>query len=262
MIFDIRMDCGQKFEKLARLYRGEVDEDDLENDSPINPNKSSRIPSFSPHESSCNTNERDDHCSPPSPAPSSPSSSFRSGRNSSYVNMTRPEQPQVPITRSSVSKTLVSVLQNNSNVSARKPSYPAEDNKDSSSSHALHTSIHEKAGATSVSIKHAPTAFSTSLFYKAQQSGQTLTERKWNPDDAAVTTIKNLYKNPAHRSATTTREPDTTTDNNVKTTYEPVVNGHLKHRNPTPHNISEKSANLSSAGNKKRDNQKGTETWC
>ncbi|XP_050725472.1 uncharacterized protein LOC127003103 [Eriocheir sinensis] len=262
MIFDIRMDCGQKFEKLARLYRGEVDEDDLENDSPINPNKSSQIPSFFPHESSRNTNESDDHRSPPSPAPSSPSSSLGSGRNSSYISMTHPEQPHVPITRSSVSKTIASVLQNKSNISVRKPSYPAEDHKKSSFSHSLHTSIREKAGATSVSIKQTPNASSTSLFYKAQQTGQTLPESKWNPDDAAVTTIKNLYTNPAHRSATTTREPDTTTDNKVKATNEPVVNGHLNHRNQTPHNFSEKSANLSSAGNKKRDDQKGAETWC
>lgn len=259
MIFDIGMDCGQKFEKLARLYRGEV-EHDLENVSPNNPNKSSRIPAFFPHESCRNTNESDDHRSPPSPAPSSPSS-LGSRRNSSYISITHPEQPHVPITRSSVSKTIAAVLQNKSNVSDRMPSYPAKDLKDSSSSHSLHTSVREKAIATSVSIKQTPNT-STSLFYKTEQSGQTLLESKWDPDDAAVTTIKNLYTNPAHRSATTIRNPDTTSDNKVKATHEPVVNGHLKQSNPTTDNFSEKSVNPSSAGNKKRDDQKAAETWC
>lgn len=262
MIFDIRTDCGQKFEKLARLYRGEVDGHDLENSSPNNPNKSSLISALFPHESICNTNEMADDSSPPSPAPSSPSSSLGSRRSSSYISVTHPEQSDMPITRGSVSKTIASILKNKSDFSVRKPSCTVEDHKDLLSYQSLHKSTREKAGAASVSIKQTPNASSVSVFYKARQSGQMFPEDMRNLDDASADTIKNLYTSPAHRSSTTTTELNTTVDKKMKATNESVVNGHSKHTNATPHNVSEKSANLSSRRNKMLDDQKGAETWC
>lgn len=264
MIFDIRTDCGQKFEKLARLYRGEVDGHDLENSSPSNANKSSLISSLFPHESICNTkfNEIADDSSPPSPAPSSPSSSLGSRRNSSYISVTHPEQPDMPINRSSVSKTIASILKNKCDFSVRKPSCTVEDHKDLLSSKTLHKSTREKAGAASVSIKQTLNASSVSFFYKARQSGQMFPEDMRNLDDASANTIKNLYTSPAHRSATTTTELNNTVDKKMKATNESVVNGHSKHSNASIHNVSEKAANLSSMRNKKLDDQKGAETWC
>lgn len=262
MIFDYRTDWGQKFEKLAQLYRGEVEGDeDTEDDSP---NKPSRSPAFLPHESSSSTNVDEDHRSPPSPAPSSPSSSLASSRRSSYLN----ERTHVPVTRSTVSKALASVLQSKSCGSVPAPSYPAGSQREAST-HSSHKSSRQKADAPSVSTSLAPKAPATPHLHKQQLHGQTLSSSKESPDPS-VTTINNLYTNPAQRSSTSTRTTDAATDKTVEASKEPVVNGHVGHSNPSLKQCSEKSAALSSAGNKKADKKvsvvgksgKGVETWC
>ncbi|MPC30156.1 DE-cadherin [Portunus trituberculatus] len=105
MIFDYRMDWGQKFEKLAQIYCAGTEADEgSEDDSPNALNKPSRSPPFLPLESSSELSRNGVRPSPPSPAPSSPSSSVAAGSRSSYMTKShkRP-QPPVLVTKSTAS---------------------------------------------------------------------------------------------------------------------------------------------------------------
>lgn len=200
----------------------------------------------------------EDHCSPPSPAPSSPASSLASSRRSSYLSTSHSEPAHAPVTRSSVSKALASILQSKSSGSVPAKAYTAAQRE---SSHTLHKPSRQKPDAPPVTSSQAPKAPSTTL--QKQPNGQPAS--KQNPDPA-VTTINNLYTNPAQRSATSARASDSS-----EAPKKPIVNGHLAHGSPKQ--CTDKAAAPSSADSKKCDGQnnkaaaagksgKSAETWC
>ncbi|XP_045108973.1 uncharacterized protein LOC123503358 [Portunus trituberculatus] len=263
MIFDYRMDWGQKFEKLAQIYCAGTEADEgSEDDSPNALNKPSRSPPFLPLESSSELSRNGVRPSPPSPAPSSPSSSVAAGSRSSYMTKShkRP-QPPVLVTKSTASGPPTYVPQSKLSGSAQV------DTSSHSSSHKLNQ---QKIDPQSVSNKHKLKAPPSSLPCTQQVNAQTLTKSK-RKADPSVTTINNLYTNPAQRSTVTTKGSDASCDKPEKTSKEPVVNGHLI-SSPGPRQCGEKATpHLSKSGTKKCDNQKaattaksakGVETWC
>lgn len=257
------MDWGQKFEKLAQIYCAGTEADEgSEDDSPNALNKPSRSPPFLPLESSSELSRNGVRPSPPSPAPSSPSSSVATGNRSSYMTKSQ-KRPQAPVlvTKSTASGPPTYVSQSKVSGTAQV------DTSSHSSSHKLNQ---QKIDPQSVPSNHKLKAPPSSLPCTQQVNAQTLTKNK-RKADPSVTTINNLYTNPAQRSAVTTKGPDASCDKLDKTLKEPVVNGHLI-SSPGPRQCVEKAApQLIAAGNKKCDNQKaattaksakGVETWC
>ena len=257
------MDWGQKFEKLAQIYRPETEAEGSEDESPNTPSKPSRSPPFLPLESTSEMCRNGIRPSPPSPAPSSPSSSVVAGNRLSYITKSHNKRPQTPVlvTKSTTSGSPMYISESKLNGSAQV------NTSLHSSSHKLN---HQKIDTQLVSNNHKLKVPPSSLPCKQQMNIQTLTTSKRKPDPA-VTTINNLYTNPSQRSTVTTKGANTSCDNPKKASKEPVVNGHVIIKTG-PRQCVEKSAPRSSAASSKNCDSrkgattaksvKGVETWC
>lgn len=156
MVFDYRIDWGQKFEKLAQIYRAETEADEgSEDESPNIPNKPSRSPPFLPFESASEKSNNGVRPSPPSPAPSSPPSSVAAGNRSSYISKTHNKRPHAPVlvTKNTTSESPTCVSQSKLSGIVHASSYPSSQ-KVNTSLHSSHKSNHQKVDPPSVSSNH------------------------------------------------------------------------------------------------------------
>ncbi|XP_045109425.1 neural-cadherin-like isoform X4 [Portunus trituberculatus] len=277
MIFDCRTDWCQRFEKLAQIYRAQTKASEMSEDGPLSiQDKLSRSPSFLPPETTSDIKNEALH-SPPSPAPSSPISSMGAGIRFSYVK-SHPERPHVPVLvlKSIASESLTSGHRSKSNDCIQMSSHPL-----SEEAYAPLHSFTLKSSTKRVVPRSLPinqtqklisssTSSSSSLLYKHQLNAHTVSGSKHQPE-ATVTTISNLYTNPAQRSSTVTKPTHSIPDMPAQASKEPVVNGHLvSHSNPRQ--CSTKAAALTGlSGSNTCDSKKvttsgkpvkGVETWC
>ena len=263
------MDWSQRFEKLAQIYSVQTKAKEKNEDQSLSiPNKPSRSPAFLPHEATSDMNKNGTLHSPPSPAPSSPISSVAVDIRFSYVNKYNPELPSVPtFATNSIadeSKTNVPLSMSNDCVQA----YPFPETT-YASSHSLKSNS-QMVVPRSASICQTQIASSFSLMYKQQPDAQTAIASKHKPD-TTVTTINNLYTNPAQRSTAAVKALEASHFSPGEPSKEPIENGHLIN-NSNSHQCSSKitpqisSSSFISYGNQKvttsANSVKGVETWC
>ena len=281
MILDYRTDWSQRFEKLAQIYRAQTKASERSDDGPLSiPGKLSRSPSFLLPEATSDIKNEALH-SPPSPAPSSPVSSMVAGIRFSYVK-SHPERPHVPVLvlKSIASESLTSGHRSNSSDCIQMSAHPLSEeayaplhsftlkpNSQRVVPRSLSINQTHKLPSSSTS---STSSSSSSLLYKHQLNAHTASASKHQPE-ATVTTISNLYTNPAQRSSTVTKPTHTIPDKPAQVSKEPIGNGHLvSHFNPRQ--CATKAAPLTVlSGTISCDSQKatmsgksvkGVETWC
>ncbi|KAK8381192.1 hypothetical protein O3P69_008215 [Scylla paramamosain] len=256
MIINCRTEWSQKFEKLVQIYRTETERDeDSEDESHSIPSQPSRGPAFPPRGSS-ETSKNETRPSPPPPAPSSPTSSVAADSRVSYSNKSHPEAPHLPVlaTKTTANEPLTSAPTSTCNCSSvQASSHPSSETSNASLrsySPKLNQQKINPPSVCSTQVKQTPP---TSLLHKQNPNAQT-TAASTLKGNAGVTTINNLYTNPAQRSSI--KPPHAPPDRPGEAAKQPVVNGHLK-SNSSPRQCSAKPMpQLSSSSINGCDNQK------
>ncbi|XP_063879745.1 neural-cadherin-like isoform X3 [Scylla paramamosain] len=267
MIINCRTEWSQKFEKLVQIYRTETERDeDSEDESHSIPSQPSRGPAFPPRGSS-ETSKNETRPSPPPPAPSSPTSSVAADSRVSYSNKSHPEAPHLPVlaTKTTANEPLTSAPTSTCNCSSvQASSHPSSETSNASLrsySPKLNQQKINPPSVCSTQVKQTPP---TSLLHKQNPNAQT-TAASTLKGNAGVTTINNLYTNPAQRSSI--KPPHAPPDRPGEAAKQPVVNGHLK-SNSSPRQCSAKpmpqlsSSSINGCDNQKVKAVKGVETWC
>ncbi|XP_045109335.1 neural-cadherin-like isoform X2 [Portunus trituberculatus] len=200
MAFDYRTDWGQRFEKLAQIYRGESDaEDDSEYEFPDIPNKPSNKLFFPDNKSmsKANATEGQQTVSSSSDPPSHSPGIVTEGKPSS----------DPPLTTVPVKEPRAISLQSQSDPQESACLNKKEGDVSSSSSRKKDTTtLQQPSYPTQDSTKpHTPPPPPSPLPNKRQVSTRPPTPSRYS-NDSAVTTITNLYTNPAQRSATLGRK--------------------------------------------------------
>ncbi|XP_045109629.1 neural-cadherin-like isoform X3 [Portunus trituberculatus] len=269
MIINCRTDWSQKFEKLVQIYRtGTEGDEDSEDESRSIPSQPSRPQAFPPRDSS-EKKKNETRPSPPPPAPSSPTASVATNSRASYSNKPHPEAPHVPVlaTKTTASESLTSALPITCHCSSvQASSHPSSETSNASlrsSSPKLNQQKVNPPSVCSTQVKQTP---SSSLLHKQNLNAQTTAASKLK-GNTGVTTINNLYTNPAQRSSAAIKPPHAPPDRPGEAAKEPVVNGHLKGNSSVRQCSAKPAPQLSSSSINRCDNQKakavkGVETWC
>ncbi|MPC44685.1 hypothetical protein E2C01_038364 [Portunus trituberculatus] len=200
MAFDYRTDWGQRFEKLAQIYRGESDaEDDSEYEFPDIPNKPSNKLFFPDNKSMSKANATEGQ-------QTVSSSSDPSSHSPGIVTEGKPSSDP-PLTTVPVKEPRAISLQSQSDTQESACLNKKEGDVSSSSSRKKDTTtLQQPSYPTQDSTKpHTPPPPPSPLPNKRQVSTRPPTPSRYS-NDSAVTTITNLYTNPAQRSATLGRK--------------------------------------------------------
>lgn len=269
MIINCRTEWSQKFEKLVQIYRtGTEGDEDSEDESRSILSQPSKGPAFPPRGSS-DTNKNETRPSPPPPAPSSPTSSVAADSRASYNNKSHQETPHAPVlaTKTTVSESLSTALPSTCNCSSvQVSSHPSVETSNMSLRSSSPKLNHQKVNPPSVCSTQVKQTPPSSLLHKQNLNAQTTAASKLK-GNAGVTTINNLYTNPAQRSSVAIKPPHAPPGRPEEAAKEPIVNGHLK-SNSSPRQCSAKpmpqlsSSSTSGCDNQKAKVVKGVETWC
>lgn len=269
MAFDYRTDWGQRFEKLAQIYRAESDaEEDSEYEFPDIPNKPS-CNLFLPDKSASRGNRIEAQrpvSSSSDPTPRSPIAITQEGKASPD-----PSPTPVPAKKGSLREPQASSLQSQSDPQESvcpiknkgdAPSSPSPRKKD------IPTPQQPNYRTLGSSKPQTPPPPSP-LPAKRQLSTRPPTPNRYT-SDSVVTTISNLYTNPAQRSATLGRKKPLSSSSS-EVTKEDETNHRLA---SDLSKNTEKTSSQESSAEKKSEHRdsvtpiatvksmKGIETWC
>ena len=272
MAFDYRTDWGHRFEKLAKIYCADSDaEVDSEYEFPDIPNKPSNN-LFFPDKSVNRTSRAETQCPVSSSSDQPPRSPIIVTQGNATPDPPHPPHTPVPAKTGTTTETQASSLQShNDPLEPDRTNKPRGDATPSHSPRKKDIPTQQPNYRTLGSSKPQTPPPSSPLPSKRQVGTRPPTPSK-HTSDSVVTTISNLYTNPAQRSATLGRKKPLS-NSSSEVTKENDINHRLASdlyalkstdksasQQPPAEKTSESRDSVTPIATMK--SMKGIETWC